>query len=44
MLAVLALKLHALRKRTSKAAQRGRNRNVVLNLTNVLLSLEQTAS
>ena len=43
MLAVLALKLHALRVRTRKAAQTGRNRNVIRTLTNVLLSSEQTA-
>jgi len=43
MLAELELKLHALRVRTRKTAQTGRNRNVIRTLTNVLLSSEQTA-
>ena len=43
MLAVLALKLHAVRASNKKAAQMGRKISVVLNLTNVLLASGQTA-
>jgi len=43
MLAVLELKLHAVRASNKKAAQTGRKISVVLNLTNVLLASGQTA-
>jgi hypothetical protein len=43
MLAELALKLHAGRMRIKTAAHTGRKRSITLHLTNVLLSLEQTA-
>ena len=43
MLAELALKLQADMASIKKAAQTGRKRSVILNLTNVLLSSGQTA-